>query len=232
MGVLTREMAPEQAIEALRSAPDYASQQLAQSVSTAAPYERTAVAQASTLRVALLDCGVKRSIIRFLNANGCDVTVLPLSASSDEISALKPDGVLLSPGPGDPVHLGTMEDTLKSLLGTVPIMAICLGHQSVARALGGSTFKLKFGHHGGNHPVKDIETGKVTITTQNHGYAVDDSALPPGLQVSQYNLNDGTVEGLTHRDYPLLSIQYHAEGSPGPQDSNYLFERFVAMMRA
>ena len=106
-----------------------------------------------------------------------------------------------------------------------------LGHQSVARALGASTFKLKFGHHGGNHPVKDIATGDVTITTQNHGYAVDESTVKGGLEVSQFNLNDGTVEGLTHRDIPLLSIQYHAEGTPGPRDSNYLFERFVAMMR-
>ncbi len=232
MGVLTREMAPEQALEALRSAPDYESEQLAQSVSTSAAYKCSTVAQDPTLHVALFDCGVKRSIIRFLNANGCDVTVLPLTTSCDEIAELKPNGVLLSPGPGDPAHLGTMEDTLKCLLGTVPIMAICLGHQSVARALGARTFKLKFGHHGGNHPVKDIETGKVTITTQNHGYAVDDSTLPAGLEVSQFNLNDGTVEGLSHRDYPLLSIQYHAEGSPGPQDSNYLFERFVTMMRA
>lgn len=231
MGVLTRELTPEEALEALRATPDYGSMELAQRVSTLQPFECTAAAGGSTLRVALLDCGVKRSIIRFLNQEGCDVTVLPMSASADDIFSLKPDGVLLSPGPGDPAHLGTVEDTIRGLLGEVPVMAICLGHQSVARALGGSTFKLKFGHHGGNHPVKDIASGKVTITTQNHGYAVDDSTLPPGLEVSQFNLNDGTVEGLTHRDFPLLSIQYHAEGTPGPKDSNYLFERFVAMMR-
>lgn len=232
MGVLTREMSPAEALQALRSSPDYGSQHLAQSVSTEQPYDSPAACGDSALRVALLDCGVKRSIVKFLNSVGCDVTVLPLSTPVEHIRALKPHGLLLSPGPGDPSHLGTVEDIVKALLGSVPIMAICLGHQSVARALGAQTFKLKFGHHGGNHPVKDITSGKVTITTQNHGYAVDDSTLPHGLEISQFNLNDNTVEGLTHRDYPLLSIQYHAEGTPGPRDSNFLFERFVAMMRA
>ncbi len=232
MGMLTREMSPNEALEALRNAPKYDSQLLAQGVSTAEPYECNTMSDHDVLKVALLDCGVKRSIIHFLNSVGCNVTVLPLSTPADEIAALKPDGMLISPGPGDPSHLVTVEETIRSLLGKLPIMAICLGHQSVARALGGKTFKLRFGHHGGNHPVKDIKTGRVTITTQNHGYAVDDSVLPSGLEVSQFNLNDGTVEGLTHRDFPLLSIQYHAEGTPGPKDNNYLFERFVAMMRA
>jgi carbamoyl-phosphate synthase small subunit len=163
---------------------------------------------------------------------GCRVTVAPPTASADHIAALSPDGVLLSPGPGDPVHLGALEPVVRDLLGAVPVMGICLGHQVVARALGASTFKLKFGHHGGNHPVRDVATGRVYITTQNHGYAVDADTLPVGLEVSHINLNDGTVEGLRHRDYPLISIQYHAEGTPGPADSAYLFREFAALMTA
>jgi len=173
---------------------------------------------------------VKRSIIRNLNRSGCHVTVVPASTLFERIMELKPDGVLMSPGPGDPTLLGLLEETSKKLLGTIPLMGICLGHQVIARALGANTYKLKFGHHGGNHPVRDLASGSFHITTQNHGYAIDDQSLPAGLSVSHVNLNDGTVEGLTHKDYPLISIQYHAEGTPGPQDSQYLFQQFVDMM--
>ncbi len=230
MGVITSEMAPSEALEALRGAPAYGAQHLAGEVSTDRKYVVEPAVAGRGLHVALVDCGVKRSIVRFLSSAGCRVTVVPMSSEAAAIRALRPDGLLLSPGPGDPVHLTALEETMRELIGTVPVMAICLGHQVVARALGASTYKLKFGHHGGNHPVKDVATGRVYITTQNHGYAVDASSLPSCLQVSHVNLNDGTVEGLAHTDLPLISIQYHAEGTPGPMDSNYLFQRFVAMM--
>jgi carbamoyl-phosphate synthase small subunit len=144
--------------------------------------------------------------------------------------ALKPSGILLSPGPGDPQLLDYVVSNVRKLVGRVPIMGICLGHQVVARALGGETFKLKFGHRGANHPVKDLSTGRVYITAQNHGYAVRADSLPPGLEVSHINLNDGTVEGMRHREMPLFTIQYHSEASPGPRDNEYLFDQFLQMV--
>ncbi len=144
--------------------------------------------------------------------------------------ALNPSGILLSPGPGDPQLLDYIVDNVRRLVGRVPMMGICLGHQLVARALGANTFKLKFGHRGANHPVKDLETGRVYITSQNHGYAVDPDSLPSGLGVSHVNLNDGTVEGLRHQHLPLFTIQYHSEASPGPQDNEYLFDHFLNLV--
>ena len=144
--------------------------------------------------------------------------------------ALNPAGILLSPGPGDPQLLEYIVDNVRSLVGRVPMMGICLGHQLVARALGADTFKLKFGHRGANHPVKDLETGRVYITSQNHGFAVAPDSLPSGLEVSHVNLNDGTVEGLRHQDLPLFTIQYHSEASPGPQDNEYLFDHFLNLV--
>ena len=232
MGVLTSTMSPQEALQKLRSAPAYADLPLAREVSTDAEFVAAPASGDASLHVVLVDCGVKRSIIKHLSAAGCKVTVVPVSTSADRIRELSPDGVLLSPGPGDPIHLTEMEEVVRQLLGRVPLMGICLGHQVVARALGAETFKLKFGHHGGNHPVRDVSTGRVYITTQNHGYAVDDRSLPQGLEVSHVNLNDGTVEGLKHHEYPLISIQYHAEGTPGPSDSAYLFHDFVRLMTA
>ena len=231
MGMLTTQLTPEQSLNELASVPAYADLALAHEVSTDSECAATQATSVNALHVVLVDCGVKRSIIRHLAAAGCRVTVVPVSTDASRIRALAPDGVVLSPGPGDPVHLTKLEVVMREMLGTVPVMGICLGHQVIARALGASTFKLKFGHHGGNHPVKDVATSRVYITTQNHGYAVDDKALPNGLEVSHVNLNDGTVEGLRHRDYPLISIQYHAEGTPGPNDSAYLFTDFVSMMK-
>ena len=182
-------------------------------------------------RIVVTDYGLKYNILRILERHGCEVIAAPPGASAEEILGLKPDGVLLSPGPGDPVHLDYGVDTARALIGKTPIMGICLGHQVLARALGGKTYKLKFGHRGANHPVKELHTGHVHITAQNHGYAVDADGLPADLEITHLSLNDGTVEGLRHRSAPVLTIQYHSEASPGPRDNEYLFDAFMRMVR-
>ena len=156
---------------------------------------------------------------------------MPARATADEILAWRPDGVVFSPGPGDPELLDYAADAARGVAGKVPVLGICLGNQMIARAFGAKTFKLKFGHRGANHPVKDLATGRVTITAQNHGYAVDPDTLPSDLQVSHINLNDGTVEGLRHTSLPVMTIQYHSEASPGPRDNEYIFDRFLEMVR-
>ena len=188
-------------------------------------------ASENLLKIVVSDYGVKLNILRSLRARGCEVVVVPDDATADEILSHKPDGVMLSPGPGDPELLDRSVESAKGLAGKVPMMGICLGHQIVARAFGANTFKLHFGHRGGNQPVKDLETGRVYVTAQNHGYAVDADGLPNELVVSHINLNDKTIEGLRHRDLPIMTIQYHSEASPGPHDSEYLFDRFVSMVR-
>jgi carbamoyl-phosphate synthase small subunit len=183
------------------------------------------------MKVVVNDYGVKLNILRSLRARGCEVIVVPDDATADDILGHNPDGVMLSPGPGDPELLDRSVATAKGIAGKVPIMGICLGHQVIARAFGASTFKLHFGHRGGNQPVKDLESGRVYVTAQNHGYSVDPAGLPDEMIVSHINLNDQTVEGLRHRDLPIMTIQYHSEASPGPHDSEYLFDRFVEMIR-
>jgi len=186
--------------------------------------------QAPQSHILVIDYGLKYNILRILSQLGCQASAVPCTASAKDVLALNPDGILLSPGPGDPALLDDITDTVKELIERKPILGICLGHQLIGRALGAKTFKLKFGHRGGNHPVRDLATGRVYITAQNHGYAVDADTLKQGLEVSHINLNDGTVEGLRHRDLPILSIQYHSEASPGPLDNMYLFERFLEMV--
>jgi carbamoyl-phosphate synthase small subunit len=182
-------------------------------------------------RVVAYDFGIKQNILRLLVDHGCEVTVVPARTSAADVLALKPDGVFLSNGPGDPEPVEYAVENIRKLLGRVPIFGICLGHQLCGLALGGRTFKLKFGHHGSNHPVMNLRTEKVEITAQNHGFCVDPDSLPASdVEITHVNLNDHTNEGMRHRSLPLFSVQYHPEASPGPHDARYLFDDFVAMM--
>jgi carbamoyl-phosphate synthase small subunit len=181
--------------------------------------------------VVAVDCGIKLNIVRSLNARGCNVTVVPYDTPARVIEDMEPDGVFLSNGPGDPEDVGPVIELVRRLRGKFPIFGICLGHQMIALAYGGRTYKLKFGHRGGNHPVKDLSTGKLEITSQNHSFAVDAASLPgTGLEVTHINLLDSTVEGLACPADRVFSVQYHPESAPGPQDSGYLFDRFIQMM--
>lgn len=234
MGIITSNPSPEEAVDQLKSLPRYDSIDFVKEVSTAEPYQWESSVGGDPYpwcHIVVIDCGLKYNILRILSRLGCRVTAVPHNFSAEQILALNPEGILLSPGPGDPALLDYLVETIKGLVGKLPIMGICLGEQLIGRAFGARTFKLKFGHRGGNHPVRDLETGRVHITAQNHGYAVDADTLKGGLEVSHINLNDGTVEGLRHRDLSILSIQYHSEASLGPQDNLYLFDRFLEMVR-
>jgi len=256
MGMITSQKTPEQTMEELKKLPDYGTIDFVRQVSTGKPYSwgppcdtcdlkepcfkgdtclfgrETARQESQPLyKIVVLDCGLKFTILRMMCNHGCRVTAVPCTMSADEILSLKPDGIVLSPGPGDPERLDYVVDTVRQLAGKKPIMGICLGNQLVARAFGAKTFKLKFGHRGANHPVRDLSDGRIHITAQNHGYATDPDTLKDGLEVSHINLNDGTVEGLRHKELPIFTIQYHSEASPGPLDNVYLFERFLDMVR-
>ncbi len=182
-------------------------------------------------KVVAMDFGIKYNILRRLTHFGCDVTVVPASTPSADILALKPDGIFLSNGPGDPEAVTYAIKTVKELIGKKPVFGICLGHQILSLALGAQTFKLKFGHRGGNHPVKNLKTGRIEISSQNHGFAVDPDKLPSNVEVTHINLNDMTNEGIGHKELPVYSVQYHPEASPGPHDSDYLFQQFARMMK-
>jgi carbamoyl-phosphate synthase small subunit len=183
------------------------------------------------LKIAAYDFGMKWNIMRRLSAHGCDVRVYPAAAPASALLATRPDGVFLSNGPGDPAPLTYAIESAKTLVdANVPVFGICLGHQILGLAMGGKTFKLKFGHRGANHPVKKLESGKIEITSQNHGFAVDPASLPDDVEVTHLNLYDGTVEGLRHRTRPVFCVQYHPEASPGPHDADYLFNDFIEMI--
>jgi carbamoyl-phosphate synthase small subunit len=249
-GVIATDGTPsEQLIAEARALPTMAGQELAGRVSCDKPYAWTRTtfdidaarpgsrgasnsAPARRYRVVAYDYGIKQNILRLLVDHGCEVTVVPARTTSEDVLALKPNGVFLSNGPGDPEPIGYAIENIRKLVGRVPIFGICLGHQLCGLALGGRTFKLKFGHHGSNHPVKNLLTGKIEITAQNHGFCVDPESLPSSdVEVTHLNLNDHTNEGFRHRSLPLFSVQYHPEASPGPHDARYLFDRFTEMMR-
>ena len=231
MGTITADETPEEALARLRGLPAYGTVDFVRQVSTEEPYdwEEPDVARR---HIVVVDIGLKYNILRLLRDRGCRVTAVPCTASAEDILALQPDGIVLSPGPGNPDLLDYVLRTVSDLIGKVPIFGICLGHHLVGQAFGAGTFKLKFGHRGANHPVKDLLTGRVHITAQNHGYALDPDGLRDGAEVSQVHLNDGTVEGLWHRSLPIITIQYHSEASPGPQDNAYIFDRFLEMVEA
>jgi carbamoyl-phosphate synthase small subunit len=232
---------PRRLVDRARALPGLIGHDLVAEVTAAAPYtwsegpwqlSRGHVAPpAPRFSVVAYDCGIKFNILRQLRAIGCDVTVVPAATTSAEVLTRKPSGVFLSNGPGDPEGVPYLIESVRGLLGRVPIFGICLGHQILGLAAGGRTYKLPFGHHGANHPVKDLSTGRVEITAQNHGFAVDpESVSALGWEPTHLNLNDGTCEGLRHREWPVLSVQYHPEASPGPHDANYLFHRFTDLM--
>ncbi len=183
------------------------------------------------LKIVAIDFGAKHNILRILKSKGCELTVVPGNSSAEEILKYSPDGVFLSNGPGDPQAVTYGIETVKNLLGKKPIFGICLGHQILSLALGGKTFKLKFGHRGANHPVKNLITGSVEITSQNHGFATDPNSFNNDVEISHLNLNDQTCEGIRHKNIPAFSVQYHPEASPGPHDSTYLFDRFFDLIK-
>ncbi len=212
-------------LEKAKAVPYLHEQDLVGQVSCSAPVRLPG----SGPKVVIVDCGVKAGIVEALRRRGCQVVLVPHTTSAEEIKRLSPDGVVLSNGPGDPAVLGQTIDLVRHLIGTYPVMGICLGHQLLALALGGRTYKLKFGHRGSNHPVQELSTARVVITTQNHGYAVD-PALPEDVLVTHVSLNDGTVEGLSHRSLPAFSVQFHPEGRPGPSDAEFLYDQFVTSL--
>jgi carbamoyl-phosphate synthase small subunit len=252
-GVVSTDGTPvEKLLAEARALPSMAGQELASRVTCAEKYEwekgsieltaspwQESMGEAQThsdarkFRVAAYDYGIKQNILRLLVDHNCEVTVVPAKTSGEDVLALKPDGVFLSNGPGDPEPATYAIENIRKLLGRVPVFGICLGHQICGLALGGKTFKLRFGHHGSNHPVKNLLTGQIEITAQNHGFCVDpDSLSSSAVEVTHLNLNDNTNEGLRHRSLPLFSVQYHPEASPGPHDSHYLFTQFTDTMKS
>ena len=231
MGMITTDDRPlAEIVREIKAAPSMAGLDLVQKVTTVEPYSLPAEGKARR-RIAVYDFGVKRDILRRLQLEGCDVTVFPAKTSADEILGKKFDGVLLSNGPGDPEPVTYAQENIRRMIGRTPLLGICLGHQLLGIALGGKTYKLKFGHHGGNHPVKEIESGKVEITAQNHGFSVDGDTLPSSeIEFTHVNLNDGTVEGFRSRKDPVIAVQYHPEAAPGPHDSFHIFSEFLRMI--
>ena len=247
-GIVSTDGTPaERLIEEARAVPSMSGLELASRVTCSKPYswdqgsisglsmaekDQTAAEEESQrFRVVAYDFGIKQNILRILVDSHCDVQIVPARTPAEDVLAMKPDGVFLSNGPGDPEPITYAVENIRKLLGRVPVFGICLGHQLCGLALGGRTYKLKFGHHGSNHPVKNMRTGHIEITAQNHGFVVDPDSLPANdVEITHVNLNDYTNEGMRHRSLPLFSVQYHPEASPGPHDSHYLFRSFTEMM--
>ena len=238
--VSTLDLDPDSLVRRARAWAGLVGRDMVARVSCAAPYRWEGNAPVTgdgfpetadgRFRVVAYDFGIKYNQLRLLSRRGCRVRVVPATTPAAEVLALRPDGVFLSNGPGDPAGVRGVVDNLRSLLGRVPVFGICLGHQMLGLAYGATTYKLKFGHRGGNQPVKDLLTGRVEITAQNHGFCVDPATLPPSVEVTHINLNDGSLEGMRHREWPAFSVQYHPEYAPGPHDSEYLFDRFIHLM--
>jgi carbamoyl-phosphate synthase small subunit len=246
---VSTELSAEEAIAAAKASPSMEGMDYVKEVSTAASYKWEDESREWVLpnistghpgpyddlppvrhRIVAYDFGIKFNILRRLRQAGFDVEVVNSTATAAEVLAKNPDGIFLSNGPGDPAALGYIHEELRQLIGKKPIFGICLGNQLLAHAFGGNTFKLKFGHRGGNQPVKDLRSGRISITSQNHGFAVDPDSLPPEIEVTHINLNDGTVEGMRHKNLPVFSVQYHPEAAPGPNDAAYFFEEFAALI--
>lgn len=227
--ITTEDYSDEELVKKVQDVPPLSGQSLLDEVTTPKQYSLPGDGP----RVIVVDLGLKQGIANRLNNLGCEVIVVPAATPGDDILALHPQAIMLSNGPGDPKDATLVINTVQQLIGRLPLFGICLGHQVLALALGGDTYKLKFGHRGANHPVKDLTTGKVQITSQNHGYAVDESTLKTlDISVTHRNLNDWTIEGMMHNKYPIFCLQYHPEAFPGPADSVHLFERFLSMMEA
>jgi len=226
----SRDLDEKKLLEKVQNSPGLVGVDLVKEVTCGKTYMWSKVRQGK-YKVVVLDCGVKYNILRKLAEHKCQVAVVPAYTQASEILNMKPDGVLLSNGPGDPEAVPYVVETTRQLLGNLPIFGICLGHQMLGLALGGRTFKLKFGHHGANHPVKDLRNGRVSITVQNHGFCVDmDSLNKKDMEITHVNLNDKTLEGMRHKKLPAFSVQFHPEASAGPHDAQYLFEEFIRMM--
>ncbi len=226
--ISTIDFDPHSLVEKARSSPLMEGRDLAGDVTTSRPYWWQ---KEGDITIAVVDCGVKYNILRHLSRRGCRVKIFPCTWSAKSVLSEKPDGILFSNGPGDPAALPYVVEVAREVIGKLPVFGICLGHQVVGQALGGKTYKLKFGHHGGNHPVKDLATGRVSITTQNHGFTLDRETLPhKDIVVTHINLNDQTLEGIRHTTLPVFSVQFHPEAGPGPNDTTYLFNQFMTMV--
>lgn len=237
-GISTTELDAKALLGKILATPEMANRELASTVSVSERYDyeseyevQNPKSEMDRFHIVAYDFGVKTNSLREFSKFGCRVTVVPADTSASDVMALEPDGIFLSNGPGDPASMNSVIDEIKKLTQTqTPIFGICLGHQLIGSAFGGETYKLKFGHRGGNQPIKDLTTGKIEITSHNHGFAVDAASLPADVEVTHINLNDNTVAGLRHKTLPIFSVQYHPESAPGPHDSEYLFERFVELI--